>query len=76
MTSLTMILFICTGLGGDGATCKDYSVIVPPLVYEAICIKEPVTDSDWSVLDATLEGLAAKVDSPEFIVESIDCLGE
>jgi hypothetical protein len=78
MTSLTMILFICTGLGGEGSVCDNYTVTVTvsPLVYEAVCIKQPNTGSDWAVMEDTLGSVAHLVDSPSFVLESIDCLGE
>jgi hypothetical protein len=76
MTPLTMVLFICSGLGGEGSVCDNYTVTVSPLVYETVCIKQPNTGNDWAVMEDILGSVAHLVDSPSFVLESIDCLGE
>lgn len=74
MNSLTLVLFICSGLGGEGTTCNNHPVVVSPLVYKAVCIEE--LNNDSLLIDELLEGVAIEVESPTFTLESIDCLGE
>jgi hypothetical protein len=77
MNAFLISLVIC--VGSTGKYCDDvqvYDVSVSKDVYTTLCIQEPVTYAQWSVLDEYLEDIAPEVGTPVFFIDSIDCLGE
>lgn len=77
MNAFLISLVIC--IGSNGEYCDNaqvYDIDVSQEVYTTLCIQEPTTDAQWAVLDDYLAGVAVGIDSPEFFIDSIDCLGE
>jgi hypothetical protein len=77
MKAFLISLVICVGSNGEHCeNAQVYDVGVSKDVYTTLCIQEPVTDAQWSVLDEYVEEIAPEVGTPVFFIDSIDCLGE
>ena len=77
MNTFLISLVICVGSNGEYCgNVQVYDVSVSKDVYTTLCIQEPVTYTQWAVLDEYLEDVAPEVVTPVFFIDSIDCLGE
>lgn len=77
MNAFLISLVICVGSNGEHCdNAQVYDVIVSKDVYTTLCIQEPVTYAQWSVLDEYLEDVTIEVGSSRLFIDSIDCLGE